>query len=113
MEEHRRYLVIKFRIGTCESGYLVGPVLVSTSDYHRFHFWDEPDEAYLDAGDYEVVRVYPLGCECAEAERRFTREFAPGAAAVDRVLQSECEGALFASPSFFPSFDRPPLVQTA
>ncbi len=47
--ELRRFLVIRFRVGSPESGYLVGPTLVSTCDYKRFHYWDEPGAATLEA----------------------------------------------------------------
>lgn len=106
MYEQRRYLAIRFRVGTRETGHFVGPVLVSTPDYHRFHFWDEADAAYLDEADYEVVRVYPLGCGVAEAQRRFTREFPPVWSAGDAVMPVERS-----APAFLPSLSHPlPVV---
>jgi hypothetical protein len=108
MHEYRRYLVINFRVGTYETGHFVGPVLVSTPDYHRFHFWDEPDEAYLDEADYEVVRVYPLGCGQAEAQRRFAMEFAPIWSVGDLPLLP-----MRALPGFLPSLNHPVPVSAA
>jgi len=73
--ELRRFLVINFRIGSRESGYLVGPALVSTCDYQQFHLWDEPSAAVLGADDYEVVKVYRLGLTYDEVTRQFTNDF--------------------------------------
>ena len=75
--EQRRFLVISFRVGTRENGYLVGPTLVSTRDYKRFHFWDEPSAATLEADDYAVVKVYPLGMTYGEVALLFVRDFPP------------------------------------
>jgi hypothetical protein len=71
----RRFLVINFRVGTRESGYLTGPVLVSTRDYKRFHLWDEPSAAVLNEDDYEVVKVYRLGLTVGEVTRQFAKDF--------------------------------------
>jgi hypothetical protein len=71
----RQFLVINFRVGSCESGYLVGPALVSTPDYRRFHLWDEPDAAVLGEDDYEIVKVYRLGLNYDEVTRQFAKEF--------------------------------------
>jgi hypothetical protein len=73
--KQRRFLVIKYWVGSPTSGALVGPVLVSTSDYYHLHFWDELDAATFRRGDYEVVKVYPIGLTFHEVERRFTQEF--------------------------------------
>lgn len=75
--EVRRFLVINFRVGTRENGYLVGPTLVSTRDYKRFHYWDEPSAVMLGADDYEVVKVYPLGLTCGEVSLLFAKDFLP------------------------------------
>lgn len=75
--ELRRFLVIKFWVGSREYGYLVGPTLVSTCDYKRFHYWDEPGVAVLEADDYEVVKVYPLGMTYGEVSLLFVRDFPP------------------------------------
>ncbi len=74
--KQRRFLVINYWVGAPTSGLLVGPVLVSTSDYRHFHFCDELDAATLDPGDYEVVKVYPLGSTFNQVEPRFMQEFA-------------------------------------
>jgi len=71
----RRFLVINFRVGTREDGYLVGPALVSTRDYTRFHLWDEPSAAVLGADEYEVVKVYRLGLTYDEVMQRFAKDF--------------------------------------
>jgi hypothetical protein len=71
----RRFLVINFRVGTRENGYLVGPALVSTRDYRRFHYWDEPGAAVLGADDYEVVKIYRPGLTYDEVTRRFAKDF--------------------------------------
>jgi hypothetical protein len=73
--KQRRFLIIKYWVGSPTSGALVGPVLVSTSDYHHFHFWDELDAATFGSGDYEIVKVYPLGSSFTEAQRQFAQEF--------------------------------------
>ena len=73
--KQRRFMVIKYWAGAPTSGTLVGPVLVSTADDHHFHFWDELDAATFRPGDYEVVKVYPLGATFHEVERRFAQEF--------------------------------------
>jgi len=75
--ELRRFLVISFWVGTREDGYLVGPTLVSTRDYRRFHYWDEPSAVVLGADDYEVVKVYPLGLTCGEVSLLFAKDFLP------------------------------------
>jgi len=73
--ELRRFLVINFRVGSRENGYLVGPALVSTRDYTWFHLWDEPSAASLGEDDYEVVKVYRLGLTYDEAMRQFAQDF--------------------------------------
>jgi hypothetical protein len=75
--ELRRFLVINFRVGTRENGYLIGPALVSTRDYRRFHFWDEPSAAVLSEDDYDVVKVYRLGLTYDEVAQRFAKDFPP------------------------------------
>jgi hypothetical protein len=75
--ELRRFLVINFRIGSRESGYLVGPALVSTRDYKQFHLWDEPSAAVLGEDDYEVVKVYRLGLTYDQVMRQFAQDFSP------------------------------------
>src|SRR6266545_7952588 len=82
--ELRRFLVINFRIGSRENGYLVGPALVSTRDYTWFHLWDEPSTAALGEDDYEVVKVYRLGLTYDEVTRQFTNDFPPLAATTHR-----------------------------
>jgi hypothetical protein len=82
----RRFLVINFRVGTRESGYLVGPALVSTADYRRFYFWDEPGAAVLSEDDYEVVKVYRLGLTCDEATRQYAKDFPPDATGPHRSI---------------------------
>jgi len=74
-QKQRRFLVINYWVGTPTSGALVGPVLVSTSDYWHFHFCDEVDAATLGPADYEIIKMYPLGCAVDEAQARFAREF--------------------------------------
>ena len=73
--KQRRFLVINYWVGAPANGVLVGPVLVSTSDYLLFHFSDECDAVMLDPADYVIIKIYPLGCAYAEALSRFTREF--------------------------------------
>lgn len=73
----RRFLVINYWVGTPAGGAFVGPVLVSTLDYHYFHFWDEQDAVMLEPADYEIVRVYRLGWSFAEIAECFKREFQP------------------------------------
>src|SRR5262249_29161571 len=73
--ELRRFLVINFRIGTRENGYLVGPALVSTRDYKRFHFWDEPSVAVLSEEDYEIVKVYRLGLTYDQVTGQYAMDF--------------------------------------
>src|SRR5262245_42219510 len=75
--EQRRFLAINFWVGTRNDGYLVGPALVSTSDYQQFHYWDEPSAAALGQDDYEILKVYRLGLTYAEAARQFTKDFPP------------------------------------
>jgi hypothetical protein len=77
--ELRRFLVINFRVGTRENGYLVGPALVSTRNYRRFHYWDEPSAVVLGEDDFEVVKVYPLGLTCGEVSLLFAKDFPPTA----------------------------------
>lgn len=71
----RRFLVINFWIGSQDDGLLEGPVLVSTSDYERFHLWDEPYAAALAEDEYQIIKLYPRGLSFEEAARRFAREF--------------------------------------
>jgi hypothetical protein len=75
--ELRRFLVINFRVGTRENGYLVGPALVSTRDYKRFHYWNEPNAVVLGEDDYEVVKVYRLGVTYDEVTGLFVKDFPP------------------------------------
>lgn len=75
--EQRHFLAIYYWLGIRENGSLIGPVLVSTYDFRAFHLWDELDPAVLEADEYEVVKVYPLGLTSMEAERLFAREFFP------------------------------------
>ena len=82
--ELRRFLAINFRVGSRESGYLVGPALVSTRDYKWFHYWAEPGAAMLEADDYEVVKVYPLGMTYGEVSLLFAKDFPPAATGPDR-----------------------------
>jgi hypothetical protein len=77
--EQRRFLAINFWIGTRENGYLIGPALVSTSDYELFHFWDEPLAATLGTNDYEIMKLYPRGLTFEEATQQFAKDFALGA----------------------------------
>jgi hypothetical protein len=77
--ELRRFLVINFRVGTRDNGYLVGPALVSTCDYKRFHYWDESSDALLGEDDYEVVKVYRLGLTYDQVTRQFATDFPPTA----------------------------------
>jgi hypothetical protein len=77
--KQRRFLVIKYWVGTPTSGSLAGPVLVSTADYYHFHLWDERDAATFGPNDYEVVKVYPLGSTYNEVEARFVQEFSTDA----------------------------------
>jgi hypothetical protein len=72
-----RFLAITFRVGSPTDGFLVGPILVSTSDYRRFRYWDEPDEVQLEPGDYEIVKIYPQGLGREVAEVLFRLDFAP------------------------------------
>jgi hypothetical protein len=82
--ELRRFLAINFRVGSRESGYLVGPALVSTRDYMRFHLWDEPSAAVLGADDYEVVKVYRLGLTYDQVSQLFAKDFPPTITGPDR-----------------------------
>ena len=75
--ELRRFLVINFLVGTRENGYLIGPALVSTRDYKRFHYWNEPSSVVLKEDDYEVVKIYRLGITYDEVIRRFAKDFPP------------------------------------
>lgn len=73
----RRFLVINFRVGTRNDGYLVGPILVSTHDFRRFHYWDEPEAVLLEDDDFEILVLYPLGMSRDEAAYRFGIDFPP------------------------------------
>jgi hypothetical protein len=73
--ELRRFLAITFWVGSRANGYLVGPVLVSTCDYKRFHFYDEPSAAVLAEDEYEIVKVYRLGLTYAEVTLQFANDF--------------------------------------
>lgn len=79
--KQRRFIVIRYWVGDPINGALAGPVLVATSDYRHFHFWDELDAAILRPGDYEVIKVYPLGMTLGEVERQFAQEFPSDAGA--------------------------------
>jgi hypothetical protein len=84
--KQRRFMVIRYWVGSPASGALVGPVLVATSDARHFHFWDELEAAILHPGDYEIVKVYPLGMTFREVERQFAQDF-PSDAGVAWLLQ--------------------------
>lgn len=73
--EQRRFLAINFWVGIRTEGYPVGPVLVSTSDYERFHFWDEPSAALLGADEYEIIKLYPRGLTYDEVTRQYAKDF--------------------------------------
>ena len=77
--EPRRFLVINYWIGSCDDGYLDGPVLVSTRNYEQFYLWDEPYAADLSEDEYQIIELYPRGLTYDEASRRFDAEF-PGIA---------------------------------
>lgn len=94
--EQRRFLVINYWVGTRENGYLVGPTLVSTRDYRRFHYWDESAYALLTEEDYEVVKVYPLGMSYDDAVQQFACDFAP-----DVVSPSRSVGWKMADGTFY------------
>ena len=94
--KQRRFLAIKYWVGSATTGSLVGPVLVSTSDYRHFHFWDEPDVATLEPTDYEIVKVYRLGSTIEELETRFVREFPPEAATAWPPLELALPAQLWA-----------------
>ena len=108
--EQRRFLVIRFRVGTHENGYLVGPTLVSTRDYKRFHYWDEPGAAVLEADDYEVVKVYPLGMTYGEVSLLFVRDFPPAATERDRSAGWIASDGTFYSAEGWVSFGQQPIV---
>ena len=73
--EQRRFLAINFWVGTRENGYLVGPALVSTSDYAHFHLWDEPSAAMLDVDEYEIIELYPRGLTYDAVVQQFAQNF--------------------------------------
>jgi hypothetical protein len=108
--ELRRFLVIKFRVGSRENGYLVGPTLVSTRDYKRFHFWDEPGAATLEADDYEVVKVYPLGMTYGEVSLFFARDFPPAATGPDRSAGWFTSDGMFYSAEGWVSLGKHPIL---
>ena len=104
--ELRRFLAITFRVGARESGYLVGPILVSTRDYKQFHFWDEPSAAMLTEDDYEVVKAYRLGLTYAEVTREFAKDFPPTATGPYR-----CVGWIASDGAFYSAEGWPVLSQ--
>ena len=108
--ELRRFLVIKFRVGSRENGYFVGPILVSTRDYKRFHYWDEPGAAMLEADDYEVVKVYPLGMTYGEVSLFFVRDFLPAATERDRSAGWTASDGTFFSAEGWVSLSQHPIV---
>ena len=91
--KQRRFLVINYWVGTPANGTFVGPVLVSTTDYWHFHFWDELDAATLGPTDYQIIKIYPSGCTLNEAQSRFVREFQSGMA-VEWMLADPAAPAL-------------------
>jgi hypothetical protein len=91
--KQRRFLAITFRVGSHRDGFLVGPILVSTDDYRRFRYWDEPEEVLLGPGDYEIVRLYPYGISRELAEQLFAQDFARGAGVVALFVSAEGLGA--------------------
>ena len=110
--EQRRFLVIKFRVGSRENGYLVGPSLVSTSDYKRFHYWDEPGVGTLEADDYEVVKVYPLGMTYGEVSLLFVRDFPPAATKRDHAAGWIASDGTIYSAEGWVSISQPLVVAT-
>jgi hypothetical protein len=108
--ELRRFLVINFRVGSRENGYLVGPTLVSTRDYKRFHYWDEPGAATLEADDYEVVKVYPLGMTYGEVSLFFIRDFPPAATERDGSAGWIASDGTFFSAERWVSITQHPVV---
>jgi len=79
--KQRRFLVINYWLGNPASGVLVGPVLVSTSDYRHFHFSDEVDAATLEPAEYQIIKLYPPGCSLDAILSGFAREFLSDVAA--------------------------------
>ena len=75
--EQRRFLVINFWVGSHDNGYLAGPVLVSTADFERFHFWDELSAAMLEEDEYQIVKLYPRGLTYDQATQQFAQDFPP------------------------------------
>ncbi len=110
LPERRRFLVISFRVGTRDDGYFVGPALVSTRDYKRFHYWDEPDTAVLEADDFAVVKSYPLGLTCGEASLLFVRDFPPTASRLDRSAGWIASDGAFFSAEGWVSLDQHVVV---
>ena len=108
--ELRRFLVINFRVGSRDNGYLVGPVLVSTRDYMRFHLWDEPSAAVLGADDYEVVRVYRLGLTYDEVMQQFANEFPPALTRAARSAGWIAPNGTFYSAEGWINIDQHPVV---
>jgi hypothetical protein len=108
--ELRRFLAINFRVGSLENGYLVGPVLVSTRDYKRFHFWDEPSAAVLSEDDYEVVKVYRLGLSYDEVTRLFAKDFAPATTQPFRSAGWRAPDGSFYSAQGWANFGQHPIL---
>jgi hypothetical protein len=109
--ELRRFLVINFLVGSHEDGYLVGPALVSTRDYKRFHYWDEPSAAVLEKDDYEVVKVYRLGVTYNEVTRQFAKDFPPSATGPYRTAGFIApDGAFFSAEGWANLGQRPILA---
>jgi len=105
-----RFLVINFRVGTRENGYLVGPTLVSTRDYKRFHYWDEPSAVVLGPDDYEVVKVYPLGLTCGEVSLLFAKDFLPTTTGRYRSVGWIAPDGAFFSAEGWADFDQHPIL---
>lgn len=108
--EQRRFLVINFWVGSRENGYLVGPALVSTRDYKRFHLWDEPSAALLGEDDYEVIKVYRLGDTYDEVARQFAKDFPPTATEPYRSVGWIASDGTFFSAEGWADFGQHPIV---
>ena len=108
--EQRRFLVIKFWVGSHENGYLVGPTLVSTRDYKRFHFCDESSAAVLGEDDYEVMKVYPLGMTYGEVSLFFVRDFPPAATERDHSAGWTASDGIFYSAEGWANLGQHPIL---
>ena len=94
----RRFLAINFWVGSRDNGYLVGPVLVSTPDYHQFHLWDEPAVAILREDEYQIVKLYPRSLTYDAATKLFAADFPPGAASRSTAGRFAPDGIFRAAP---------------